>query len=119
LGIKQVLALRRSPKLLILDEIDAGVGGKTAELMAAAIASISRQHPVLCITHLAQIAAYANTHIAIEKVSDARTSVVLRVLDARQRIPELARMLSGNVTGHALKHAEELIEKNKAKEEQS
>jgi len=119
LGIKQVLALRMSPKLLILDEIDAGVGGKTAELMAAAIASISRQHPVLCITHLAQIAAYANTHIAIEKVSDARTSVVLRVLDARQRIPELARMLSGNVTGHALKHAEELIEKNKAKEEQS
>lgn len=119
LGIKQVLALRMSPKLLILDEIDAGVGGKTAELMAAAIASISRQHPVLCITHLAQIAAYANTHIAVEKVSDAKTSVVLRVLDDRQRVPELARMLSGNVTGHALKHAEELIEKNKAKEEQS
>lgn len=119
LGIKQVLALRMSPKLLILDEIDAGVGGKTAELMAAAIASISRQHPVLCITHLAQIAAYANTHIAVEKVSDAKTSVVLRVLDDRQRVPELARMLSGNVTGHALKHAEELIEKNKVKEEQS
>jgi len=113
LGIKQVLARRMSPKLLILDEIDSGVGGKTAELMASAIASIARQHPILCITHLAQIAAFANTHIAVEKKSDVKTSVTLSVLNPAERIHELARMLSGNITEHALKHAEELIKKQK------
>lgn len=119
LGIKQVLARKISPKLLILDEIDSGVGGKTAELMASAIAAIARQHPVLCITHLAQIAAYAQTHIAVEKISDEKTSVSLRVLQPDERIHELARMLSGNITEHALKHAEELRNKQGIKEDLS
>lgn len=113
LGIKQVLSQRMYPKLLILDEIDSGVGGKTAELMASAIACIAQQHPILCVTHLAQIAAYANTHIAVEKKSEIKTSVTLSVLNPAERIRELARMLSGNITQHALKHAEELIIKQR------
>jgi len=117
LGIKQVLARGMLPKLLILDEIDAGVGGQTAELMAAAISEIARLHPVLCITHLAQIAAYANTHIAVEKVSGDKTCVSLRVLNSEERTRELARMLSGHITEHALKHADELRTKQRIKED--
>ncbi|MDD3534937.1 MAG: DNA repair protein RecN [Candidatus Cloacimonetes bacterium] len=117
LGIKQVLAQKMTPRLLILDEIDSGVGGKTAELMADAISVIARRHPVLCITHLAQIAAKADTHIAVEKLSGTRSEVSLNVLDAGGRTHELARMLSGNITQHALKHAEELQNKHKKKED--
>lgn len=117
LGIKQVLAQKMTPRLLILDEIDSGVGGKTAELMADAISVIAQRHPVLCITHLAQIAAKADTHIAVEKLSGTRSEVSLNVLDAGGRTHELARMLSGNITQHALKHAEELQNKHKKKED--
>lgn len=117
LGIKQVLAQKMTPRLLILDEIDTGVGGKTAELMADAISAIARRHPVLCITHLAQIAAKADTHIAVEKLSGARSEVSLSVLDSSRRTHELARMLSGNITQHALMHAEELQKKHKKNED--
>ncbi|MDI3503153.1 MAG: repair protein RecN [Candidatus Cloacimonadota bacterium] len=108
LGIKEVLVAREAPRLLILDEIDAGIGGKTAEMVAECIAKIALKHPVLCITHLAQIAAQADRHIAVEKHSDEKTTVTLRVLDREERIRELARMLSGKLTDAALRHAQEL-----------
>lgn len=108
LGIKQVLVSGIAPKLLILDEIDSGIGGKTAEKVAACIANIALQHPVLCITHLAQIAAVADTHIAVEKTGTTKTRTDLRILNSEERTIELARMLSGSVTSAALKHAEEL-----------
>jgi len=108
LGIKEVLASREAPRLLVLDEIDSGIGGKTAESVAACISEIAKRHPVLCITHLAQIAAQADTHIAVEKNSDKKTTVTLRMLDAEDRTKELARMLSGKLTDASLKHAEEL-----------
>ncbi|MDY0151581.1 MAG: DNA repair protein RecN [Candidatus Cloacimonas sp.] len=110
LAIKKVLAKRISHKLIILDEIDSGIGGKTAERVAEFIYSLGREQQVLCITHLAQIAAIAETHIAIEKVTDSTHSIVtLRKLNAGQRLQEIARMLSGKVSDLALKHAEELI----------
>ncbi len=108
LGIKEVLVAREAPRLLILDEIDAGIGGKTAESVANCLAKITERHPVLCITHLAQIAAKADTHIAVEKNSSAKTTVALRVLNKEERTRELARMLSGKLTDAALRHAEEL-----------
>ena len=117
LGIKEVLVSKESARLLILDEIDAGIGGKTADKVAACIAQIATKHPVLVVSHLAQIAAAANTHIAVEKSAGTKTSVSLRVLNRKERISELARMLSGSASPTALKHAEELISKNK--EEQS
>ena len=109
LGIKQVLVNMVEPKLLILDEIDAGIGGKTAEMVADCIAAIAMRQPVLCITHLAQIAAVANTHIAVTKESDSKTSVNLKMLTYNERITELARMLSGSITPTALEHAKEII----------
>ncbi len=111
LGIKEVLVSKESARLLILDEIDSGIGGKTADKVAECIAGIAKKHPVLCITHLAQIAAVADTHIAVEKSAKEKTSVTLRVLNAAERVPEIARMLSGNLSQTALKHAEELINK--------
>ncbi|MCB5286443.1 MAG: DNA repair protein RecN [Candidatus Cloacimonetes bacterium] len=108
LGIKEVLVAREEPRLLILDEIDAGIGGKTAESVAACIGKIASRHPVFCITHLAQIAAQADTHIAVTKNSDTKTNLTLRVLSKAERTQELARMLSGKLTDAALRHAEEL-----------
>ncbi|MDD2423699.1 MAG: DNA repair protein RecN [Candidatus Cloacimonetes bacterium] len=108
LGIKEVLVAREAPRLLILDEIDAGIGGKAAESVAACIGKIACRHPVLCITHLAQIAAQADTHIAVTKNSDTKTTVTLQVLSKTERTKELARMLSGKLTDAALRHAEEL-----------
>ena len=108
LGIKEVLVAREAPRLLILDEIDAGIGGKAAESVAACIGKIACRHPVVCITHLAQIAAQADTHIAVTKFGDAKTTVTLRVLNKEERTKELARMLSGKLTDAALRHAEEL-----------
>lgn len=112
LGIKEVLVNKESARLLVLDEIDSGIGGKTADNVATCIAGIAQRHPVLCITHLAQIAAVADTHIAVNKDADSKTSVTLQVLSPAQRIPEIARMLSGDASNLALKHAEELINKH-------
>nr|MDK2850846.1 repair protein RecN [Candidatus Cloacimonadota bacterium] len=109
LGVKEVLAAKESPRLLILDEIDAGIGGRTAQSVAKCIKKISQKHPVLCISHLPQIAAVSDTHIAVEKTSDKKAIVSLRILNNEERTQELARMLSGKITEASLKHAEELI----------
>jgi len=110
LAIKKVLAKKLHPKLMILDEIDAGIGGRTAELMAEYIHLIAASHQVLCITHLAQIAAVADKHIAIVKHSvDDKTRIRWQTLDQGQRKQEIARMLSGKITEHSVKHADELL----------
>ncbi len=110
LAIKKVLAQKLYSKLIILDEIDAGIGGKTAEHLADYIHQIAAHHQVLVITHLAQIAAAADTHIMIDKHSEkAKTRIVWLMLDEDQRKHEIARMLSGKITEHSMKHADELI----------
>lgn len=112
LALKKVLAERIPPKLMILDEIDAGIGGKTAEAVAEFIVNLATEHRIMCITHLAQIAAAADTHIALEKSStSAGTRISINVLSPKQRPAELARMLSGGETRVSLDHAMELIDK--------
>jgi len=112
LAIKKVLAGRMEPRLMILDEIDAGIGGKTADAVAAVIRELARTHVVLCVTHLASIAAVADWHMGLSKTSDSfKTVIAMRPLDADGRIRELARMLSGHVTEASLKHAKELLDK--------
>lgn len=112
LGIKEILSMRESPRLIILDEIDSGIGGKTADSVARCIYNLAKQSPVLCITHLAQIAAYADHHIAVEKHSGKKTEVSLRSLTKEEQKTEIARMLSGTITEASLKHADELLLKN-------
>lgn len=109
LGMKEILASVQSARLIILDEIDIGIGGKTADQVARCIYQISRTNPVLCITHLAQIAAYADHHIAVSKLSDQKTSVQLKSIEAEEQIVEIARMLSGQITEASRSHANELL----------
>ena len=112
LALKKVLADKIEQKLIILDEIDAGIGGKTAERVAEFIHSLAERHRILCITHLAQIAAIAHQHIALEKVPGEPKSVIrMTALQRPERLDELARMLSGDVSDISRKHAEEMINK--------
>ena len=112
LAIKKVLSERIPCRLIILDEIDSGIGGKTAEQVASYISQLGQRHRVLCITHLAQLAVAADSHIAIEKFTENKKTLVkiIKLADEdRQR--EVARMLSGSITELSLLHAKELIEK--------
>lgn len=111
LAIKTVLMNQGDVPTMVFDEIDTGVGGVTAQRMAEKIAAISTVGQVLCITHLPQIAAFADNHIHIEKVSaDGRTATVLAVLDNEARIEEIVRMTAGdNQSQAAYANAKELL----------
>lgn len=96
---------------LIFDEIDAGIGGKVAENVGKRLKELSSHHQVLCITHLPQIAIFADYHLKVDKVvSDNKTRVTVSELSDESRKEEIARMLSGRITETALYHAEELLE---------
>ncbi|WP_337365899.1 DNA repair protein RecN [Phascolarctobacterium sp.] len=111
LAIKTVLLNASGVPTMVFDEIDTGVGGVTAQKMAEKIAVIATVGQVLCITHLPQIASFADRHILIHKESaDGRTSTGLATLDAEGRIRELMRMTVGdNVSEVAYANAKELL----------
>ena len=112
LAIKKILADKLSKRAIIFDEIDTGIGGKTAALLGEFISRISQHHQVICITHLAQVAAYADDHYAIfKKEEDSKTVVDIAYLDKDKRKQEIARMMSGSDSEIALKYANELINK--------
>jgi DNA repair protein RecN (Recombination protein N) len=95
----------------VFDEVDSGVGGATADKIGRAIASIASSRQVLCITHLAAIAAHASAHFVVEKHDDeAATATVIRRVTQRARVAELARMLTGSAASPAsLRAAAELL----------
>jgi DNA repair protein RecN (Recombination protein N) len=101
-------------RTLVFDEVDAGIGGRAADAVGKKLKSLSRTKQVLCITHLPQIASFADQHFVIEKresAGKAKTSV--RQLDHEERREEVARMLSGaKVTDASLKNAEQLLKAN-------
>ena len=111
LAIKTVLLNASGVPTMVFDEIDTGVGGVTAQKMAEKIAVIARVGQVLCITHLPQIASFADRHLLIRKESTGgRTSTGLTVLDEEGRIQELMRMTVGdNVSEVAYANAKELL----------
>ena len=93
------------------DEIDAGIGGKAAHDVGALLAALAKGRQVLVVTHLAQVAAFADHHYVVSKqVSSGRTVTSVRRLSDAERPPELARMLSGSVTTASLAHAAELLD---------
>ncbi|HVW79007.1 MAG TPA: DNA repair protein RecN [Alloacidobacterium sp.] len=100
------------PRTLVFDEIDIGIGGRAAEAVGQKLKTLSRSQQVLCVTHLPQIAAFANQHFLIEKKEHSgRTKTSVRLLEAAERTEEVARMLSGaTVTEASLKHAEQMIQ---------
>jgi DNA repair protein RecN (Recombination protein N) len=104
-----------SPRTLVFDEIDIGIGGRAAEAVGQKLKMLSRAQQVLCVTHLPQIAAFADQHFLIEKREDhGRTKTQVRLLDDRTRVEEVARMLSGAVVTEASQHhASQMIELSK------
>lgn len=111
LALKRALAAQGPAGLYVFDEVDAGVGGAVAERIGQALADISRHRQVLCITHLAPIAAFADAHFAIKKAQDGdvATSVAQR-LTSKLRVREIARMLSGSrITQASLAIAAQMV----------
>jgi DNA repair protein RecN (Recombination protein N) len=100
-----------TPRTLVFDEIDIGIGGRAAEAVGQKLKALGRAQQVLCVTHLPQIAAFADQHLAVEKhEKDGRTHTRIRVLDDEARKQEVARMLSGaKVTETSLQHAAQMI----------
>jgi DNA repair protein RecN (Recombination protein N) len=99
------------PRTLVFDEVDAGVGGSAAEAVGRRLKKLAGAAQVLCVTHLAQIAGFAEHHYYVEKHAEhGRTIAMIQELDAKARTREIGRMLSGeSVTPEALRHAERLI----------
>ena len=106
------LVLTEAPDTLLFDEVDAGVGGEAALAVGRSLARLGQRHQVLAVTHLAQVAAFAEHQIVVDKrESGARTVVEARPVDGEDRVVELARMLSGlSASGSARRHAEELLD---------
>jgi DNA repair protein RecN (Recombination protein N) len=103
--------MRPTPRTLVFDEIDIGIGGRAAEAVGQKLKALGRVQQVLCVTHLPQIAAFADQHLAVEKrETQNRTKTQIRTLDDEARIREVARMLSGaKVTETSLQHAAQMI----------
>lgn len=119
LAVKSVMADTDDCDTLVFDEIDSGVSGRTAQKVAEKLNLISRRHQVICITHLPQIAAMADTHFSIEKVADiAGTRTVIRMLNDKESVEELARLLGGaEITDKARENAREMKAQAREKKE--
>lgn len=115
LSIKNVLADRDAVGTLIFDEVDTGVSGRAAQKIGQKLAQVAVQRQVIVVTHLAQVAAFAQTHLLIAKTArDNRTFTSITPLDEDARTRELARIIGGEpVSGIALQHAHEMLESAK------
>jgi DNA repair protein RecN (Recombination protein N) len=110
LALKSVLIKSNAVPTLIFDEIDTGIGGRTGTVLGEKLHTLGTSAQVLCITHLAQIAARGDTHFFIEKhEKKGRTVVNVSVLESETRVKEIARMLGGDATETVLKHAKEML----------
>ncbi len=112
LALKTVLAEVDEVPCLVFDEIDAGVGGEVAYRVAERLERLAETHQVFVVTHLPQIAARADAHLLVEKVTSGdRAETRIRVLQGAERVRELARMLGGDPeSARSRSHAEELLE---------
>jgi len=110
LALKYVLAQADYIPTLIFDEIDQGIGGRAGGIVGQKLWELSRQHQVLCVTHLPQLAAYSGQHFHVEKDLQAeRTITKVNEVQGQERILELAHML-GSVSEGTIKSAQELIQ---------
>jgi ATPase involved in DNA repair len=112
LALKTVLAENDSIGTLIFDEVDSGVSGRAAQKVGLKLSEAAKHRQVISVTHLPQVAAFADTHLKVAKnVDGIRTDITVRKLSRQERIEEVARIISGeNITDVSLKHAEEMVE---------
>jgi len=111
LGLHVAVGGAGEGRVVIFDEIDAGVGGRAADAVGRRLAELAVHGQVLCVTHLPQVAVYADRHFSVRKwVEGKRTHASVESLETEDRIEELARMLGGKrVTPASRRHAEELL----------
>ncbi|MGE5750565.1 MAG: DNA repair protein RecN [Nitrospirota bacterium] len=116
LALKTILMEGDSIPTLVFDEVDAGIGGAVAEEVGKKLRRVAAKRQVFCITHLPQIASMATSHYGVSKsVKKDRTNTEVRLLEKKDRVDEIARMLGGKIITEAtLKHAEEMIERGRA-----
>ena len=105
-----------TPPTFVFDEVDAGVGGRAALDVGARLAALAQQAQVIVVTHLAQVAAFADRHLVVHKSDDgAITSSSITVVDGEERLRELSRMMGGDPDSEAgLAHARDLLEQTAA-----
>ncbi len=117
LAIKTVLAEHDDTPTMIFDEIDTGISGRAAQKVGKKLSELAEKRQVICVTHLAQIAALSDNHLLIEKKTDEnRTYTTVHTLDYYEKVREIARIISGDATNDvSLRNAEELI-KNKERQ---
>ena len=112
LAMKTILAKVGGIQVLIFDEVDSGIGGAMAEVVGKKLQELLRHHQVICVTHLPQIACFANQHYSARKeVKSGRTLTLVDQLNRESVVDEIARMLGGvKVTEKTRAHAQEMIE---------
>ena len=113
LALKSVLADADAVPTLVFDEIDAGIGGLTAQAVGKKLRALSRHHQIFCVSHLPQIASCASAHFQVSKrVSKSRTFAIVTRLETQERVNELARLLGSQLTPTSVQHAKELLAQN-------
>lgn len=116
LSLKRILGSSEQPRTYLFDEVDTGVSGETAEKVGRKLKEIAKGQQVICVTHLPQVASFADSHFLIEK-ADLKSGLRMRVteLDAKDRVREIARLISGEkITQSSLDHARQLLEETKS-----
>jgi DNA repair protein RecN (Recombination protein N) len=113
LGLKAILSAADMIPTLVFDEVDTGIGGRTAEAVGSLLAKISSQHQIICITHLPQISVFAENHLLVKKeIKGNETFTRIIKLDEEKRRMEIARMLGGKeITKKTVEHAAEFLRK--------
>ncbi|MFC1517224.1 DNA repair protein RecN [Candidatus Margulisiibacteriota bacterium] len=111
LALKSVLADADPIPCMVFDEIDTGIGGRTAKAVAEKLADLAKKRQIICVTHLPQIASLAKNHLVVEKHFDGMRTVVgiIKLKDPEDRKEEISRMLSGTSSAATMKHAEEIL----------
>lgn len=110
LALKTILAAADATPTLIFDEIDAGISGHSGQIVGEKLWMLTQNHQVICVTHLPQIAAFADTHYNVNKqIYDGRTMTIVNELRPEQRVREIAHIMGGNVTEFSRKSAEEML----------
>lgn len=113
LALKSVLGSADRVETLVFDEVDAGIGGATATAVGSRLKALARTHQVIVVTHLAQVAAFADTHLVVTKSIEGDTvATTVRSVDGQERVAEIARMLGGTESDAGFVHARELLDRS-------
>lgn len=114
LAVKNITADIDKVDTMIFDEIDTGISGTTANILALKLAKIGKLHQVICVTHLAQVASFGKTHFFISKSTEnGKTKTSLKCLNDDERISEIARLIGGDVSDFSLNHARLMLDSGK------